>query len=448
MTPPRSGLRHPYIESRNGIWTLRVRVPPDVQLRVAGPVLAWTAGRTPESLPMALSMLGLRVKAFDQEEREISASELLDQLNTFDALVDPPLAPCAVETGLALRGAKFIFEAGAIGGAQMRAAPSLRPRTMVLPPWSSAATTTGLARPAPGPPSIATGAPPQTSTNWRGKPGGRQRAQRQGTYARRPSRPLGPGAQSPLTPTCNELVYILSGKAHIRRTGDGVRQEGLALPGTSWIVPAGTHETQLELDGSTECLLIFLPDGLLDRCALADYDLDPDAVRLRYVGGMCDRQIAQIGANLAGLVGRPAQSADRMLADGLRTTLAAHLIGAYSNDRPERLLVGASLEPKRLARVVDYVESNLGEELALEDLASQACLSPYHFSRLFQVATGRSPHRYVTDRRVQAAQRRLSLGKETLSDIALDLGFGSQGNFTRVFRKAMGVTPGQFRKQR
>ena len=101
--------------------------------RVAGPVLAWTEGRTHESLAMALSMLGLRVRAFDAEEREISASELSAQLKTFDALVDPPLAPCAVAACIALRRAKFIFEAGAVGGAQVRASPRLRARTAVLP---------------------------------------------------------------------------------------------------------------------------------------------------------------------------------------------------------------------------------------------------------------------------------------------------------------------------
>ena len=71
-------------------------------------------------------------------------------------------------------------------------------------------------------------------------------------------RQIGSGAQSGLTSECTELVYILSGLAKVRRTGDGQTQEGIARPGTSWLVPAGTHETLLELDGSTECLHIFM----------------------------------------------------------------------------------------------------------------------------------------------------------------------------------------------
>lgn len=103
--------------------------PPKVD---AGPVLAWTSGRERDALAMALSMLGLRVRAFDGNERAILAGEFLALLNTFDALVDAPLAPCAVSVGIAKVGAKFIFEAEAcrIGAMQ----PGLSPpaRTAIL----------------------------------------------------------------------------------------------------------------------------------------------------------------------------------------------------------------------------------------------------------------------------------------------------------------------------
>jgi GR25 family glycosyltransferase involved in LPS biosynthesis len=78
-----------------------------------GPVLAWTTRRDREGLAMALSMLGLRVRVFDGDERAIPASELSALLNTFDVLVDAPLAPCAVSAGIARVGTKFIFEADA-----------------------------------------------------------------------------------------------------------------------------------------------------------------------------------------------------------------------------------------------------------------------------------------------------------------------------------------------
>src|ERR1700681_96111 len=100
------------------------------------------------------------------------------------------------------------------------------------------------------------------------------------------------GTHNPLTSKCTELVLILSGKATVRRTGNGQKQEGLALPGTSWLVPAGTHETQLELDGPLECLHLYLPAMLLEQSALADYDVDPGRTQLAYAGGLADPVLA------------------------------------------------------------------------------------------------------------------------------------------------------------
>jgi AraC family transcriptional regulator len=260
-------------------------------------------------------------------------------------------------------------------------------------------------------------------------------------------RQIGPGPQNCVRPECTELVYILSGQAKVRRTGDGQTQEGIARPGTSWLVPAGTHETLLELDGSTECLMIFLPDKLLEASALGDYGIDPDKTQLAYAGGFADATLAQISTALHRLLGRAAQPMDRIFTDGLRTALAAHLIGNYTVDRWRPPARAPSLDSKRLQRVLDFMEASLGEDISLEDLAREACLSPYHFSRLFHEATGMPPHRYLVERRIQAAQRMLLCEQASMTEVALDTGFGSQASFTRAFRKVTGTTPSQYREQ-
>lgn len=75
-----------------------------------GSVFAWTAGGQQESLTMALSMLGLRVRAFDGDEDEIQPQELSSLFGTFDAIVDPPLAASALSAAIANRDAKFLLE--------------------------------------------------------------------------------------------------------------------------------------------------------------------------------------------------------------------------------------------------------------------------------------------------------------------------------------------------
>ncbi|MGH2554372.1 MAG: family 16 glycosylhydrolase, partial [Actinomycetota bacterium] len=82
--------------------------PPD--LSRAGPVLAWTGGAEQESLAMALSMLGLRVRAFDGDEEPMHERELKEVLKTFDALVDAPLVPAALAAAAADERSVILLE--------------------------------------------------------------------------------------------------------------------------------------------------------------------------------------------------------------------------------------------------------------------------------------------------------------------------------------------------
>ena len=96
--------------------------------------------------------------------------------------------------------------------------------------------------------------------------------------------------------------------------------------------------------------------------------------------------------------------------------------------------------------MLDYIEANLEGDLALEHLASVACLSRFHFARAFKAAVGRSPHRYVSARRLEHAKALLARDDRPLVDIALALNFSCQANFTRAFAQATGQTPGRYRR--
>jgi GR25 family glycosyltransferase involved in LPS biosynthesis len=86
-------------------------VPPD-RTR-AGPVLAWTANADRERLAMALSMLGLRVRVFDGDEKSLSADELVELTLQFDALVNVPLMSDALVAAKNTPNVKFVLEADA-----------------------------------------------------------------------------------------------------------------------------------------------------------------------------------------------------------------------------------------------------------------------------------------------------------------------------------------------
>jgi AraC family transcriptional regulator len=79
-------------------------------------------------------------------------------------------------------------------------------------------------------------------------------------------------------------------------------------------------------------------------------------------------------------------------------------------------------------------------------MAAVVGLNPYHVAGQFQAATGLPPHQYVIARRVKRAKELLQAGADlSLAQVALRAGFCDQSQFTRHFKRLVGVTPGQFR---
>lgn len=99
-----------------------------------------------------------------------------------------------------------------------------------------------------------------------------------------------------------------------------------------------------------------------------------------------------------------------------------------------------------LPALLAWIEEQLDQPLALEQVAARAGLSPYHFSRLFTARMGRSVMAHVRGRRLVRGARRLCHEADLkLVDLAFDCGFESQEAFTRAFKRLFGVSPGRFR---
>ncbi len=101
---------------------------------------------------------------------------------------------------------------------------------------------------------------------------------------------------------------------------------------------------------------------------------------------------------------------------------------------------------RRLDRAVESIHANLGKKLRLEDIASAACLSPFHFHRLFSSYYGATPHRYITRMRLERARSLLRGTRRSVADVAFDCGFESVGSFTTLFGRTFGVSPARLRK--
>lgn len=112
-------------------------MPPD-RTR-AGPILAWTADSDTEALPMALSMLGLRVRVFDNDGDLIHAQEIAELFELFDALVNVPLAPDALSAVSKNSNVRFFIEENATSCFQIELDDLPPARTAILPSSMSGA---------------------------------------------------------------------------------------------------------------------------------------------------------------------------------------------------------------------------------------------------------------------------------------------------------------------
>ena len=83
--------------------------------------------------------------------------------------------------------------------------------------------------------------------------------------------------------------------------------------------------------------------------------------------------------------------------------------------------------------------AHLDESIDVETLAGIACLSPFHFSRMFGRSVGMTPHRYVVRLRLQRAVDLVREGRHELAEIAARTGFADQSHLSRWVRRVHGV---------
>jgi AraC family transcriptional regulator len=93
-----------------------------------------------------------------------------------------------------------------------------------------------------------------------------------------------------------------------------------------------------------------------------------------------------------------------------------------------------------LARLRDYIISNIGEPIEVAALAKIAGRSPFHFSRVFSRSVGVSPHRYIVHLRLQRALELARSGDTGLAEIAVRTGFADQSHLWRWVRRVHGVS--------
>jgi len=214
--------------------------------------------------------------------------------------------------------------------------------------------------------------------------------------------------------------------------------------GSILVIPAGSP-ARWRWSGRKDSLHVFLEPRLVAQVAVESFGLDPalvmvpplDRLDLPQLRAAMQAVDAELTADDAG---------GKLAAESLANVLAVHLIRHVSAPRRPAREPDGTLPRARLRVVVENVEDHLDASLTLEELAAVAHLSPYHFARQFRAVTGLPPHQFVIARRVERARQILQQdGDLSLAQVASRAGFSDQSQFSRHFKRLVGVTPGRFR---
>ncbi|MFZ7102918.1 MAG: helix-turn-helix domain-containing protein [Peptococcaceae bacterium] len=127
----------------------------------------------------------------------------------------------------------------------------------------------------------------------------------------------------------------------------------------------------------------------------------------------------------------------QMVIEFLRCTGINTIRGPREN-RPENSYVSKALE---------YMRAYYNAEINIEDICREINLSSFYFIRLFKAQTGKTPHEYLMDIRLEQAKALLQQGSTSVEETARLCGFVHPGHFSSFFRSNMGMTPSEYRKK-
>jgi len=219
------------------------------------------------------------------------------------------------------------------------------------------------------------------------------------------------------------LILYEAGSYHWLETWqDGQRTSlGDPLPGEMWLIPAGRTYRATAKGGAVRFIEIEIPPARLV--------IPPDTRAL------AAHHDAALAALARALLAREASAADRLLA-----TLASTLDGMAA--RAEAPAIA-----QRINELMAYIQTQLEVPLTVEDMAAEAGMSVNSLIVHFARATGYTPAQYVLRQRLRHACWFLMNRPLSIAEIAFATGFSSHAHLCAIFRRKMGMSPGEWRRR-
>jgi len=254
-------------------------------------------------------------------------------------------------------------------------------------------------------------------------------------------------------PIGSKIEFRFKGPTHllalynegVRRSGetsiDGLHSSRLrSFVHKLTFVPAGcAYRERHETGASTRITFLYLDPAVLQK---SDDDVVPFLPRIYFE----DSLVWETASKLKKAI-EDGQARSMPYLEALSGVLAHEL--SCVNDEvvcaPKVNRGGLASWQKRT--VVAYIEEHLREPVSLLKLAKLARLSQHHFCRAFKQSFGIPPHQYLVQRRMEVAKLLLASRTNSVTDIALSLGYAQTSSFSSSFRKTTGWTPTVYRRE-
>jgi AraC-like DNA-binding protein len=228
-----------------------------------------------------------------------------------------------------------------------------------------------------------------------------------------------------------------TGSARIKIAGTGMEP---ARPGRAnfWFFPEGIGaEGELSADAPNDCVGVFVQP-----------DFIPSAVRQDLAEPMIGFAHNALGRAFNELTGELTEPNEMMplFTEGWAMQALAYVAKTARAPHPQRAASVSGLAPWQLRRAKEMLQTDLSENLSLDNIAAACRLSVSHFARAFKYSTGLPPHQWLINARIELARSLLVKSRTPLVDIAGMCGFADQSHFSRVFGRFVGTSPGAWRR--
>ena len=239
------------------------------------------------------------------------------------------------------------------------------------------------------------------------------------------------------------VSVVLRGPLNLLQRRCGRVQRRTMRTGDIIVTPVGEPKL-LSHREEAEVLKVRIAPALLDRI-VADSCPAAASVELLDNFGTRDARIEGIARALLDET-KNAGVAGRLYVESLANQLIVHLLRHYSSAGRRVEDAAPPLPRYKLRRATEYINDNLRESLALEDIARTVSMSPYHFAHVFKQTVGVTPHHYVMGRRMEKAKSLLRDTAWPVTQVAQQVGYANPSHFSTVFQRFTGRSPREYRR--